>query len=219
MTKAYLTPANLDEKVEEWTASLEAFDRPDIRPDPGGTALLIIDMQRYFLDSECSAYLPASKAIIPRINKLIDRFKHLGLPVVFTKHLHKESRLQNQLMAKWWGELIMEGTRESELDPCLKRHDAAVILTKDRYSAFCGTGLETLLRSIGVASVIITGVMTNLCCESTARDAFFRDFKVFFVPDATATLNEEMHFASLLNLEYGFSRIMPSSKILRLFEE
>jgi len=81
------------------------------------------------------------------------------------------------------------------------------VVLKHRYSAFFDTDLATVLRCLKIEDLVISGVMTNMCCESTARDAYYRDYRVFFPADATGTINEEMHLASLLNLSYGFAAI------------
>jgi isochorismate hydrolase len=83
----------------------------------------------------------------------------------------------------------------------------------NRYSVFQRTGLEERLRSGEIEELIITGVMTNCCCETTARDAFVKDFRVFFVSDATATANDELHIASLKNLAYGFAHIISTEQL------
>jgi isochorismate hydrolase len=85
----------------------------------------------------------------------------------------------------------------------------------NRYSVFQGTDLEERLRSGEIEELIITGVMTNCCCETTARDAFVKDFRVFFVSDATATANDELHIASLKNLAYGFAHIISTEQLCR----
>lgn len=72
-----------------------------------------------------------------------------------------------------------------------------------------------MLRCLGVSDVIITGVMTNLCCESTARDAYFRDYRVFFVMDGTGTVDEELHLATLKNLAFGFAYVTDTEQISR----
>lgn len=90
----------------------------------------------------------------------------------------------------------------------LKPNSSDLIIDKNRYSAFQGKDLNDWLRKNGVEDLIISGVMTNLCCETTARDAFGYDYRVFFVADATATINEELHLATLKNLAYGFSYII-----------
>ena len=79
-----------------------------------------------------------------------------------------------------------------------------VVLQKKQYDAFHQTDLESILRGRGVEQVVVTGVMTHLCCETTARAAFVRGFEVFFCVDGTATYTEELHHAALLTLTHGF---------------
>ena len=79
------------------------------------------------------------------------------------------------------------------------------MILKHRYSAFYNTDLETVLRCLKVEDLVITGIMTNMCCESTARDAYYRDYRIFFPADGTGSISEDMHLASLLNLGFGFS--------------
>ena len=110
--------------------------------------------------------------------------------------------------------MCLENSPESEIFPDLKPLAAEKIVEKHRYSAFYNTDLETLLRCQKITSLVITGVMTNMCCESTARDAYFRDYLIFFPADATATVTEEMHVASLLNLAFGFAVIVNTDQIV-----
>jgi isochorismate hydrolase len=79
---------------------------------------------------------------------------------------------------------------------------------KHTYNAFHGTDLESYLKEAGKTEVIVTGVMTNCCCETTARDAFVKGFRVFFSSDATATRNEDLHASSLKTLAFGFAYIV-----------
>jgi nicotinamidase-related amidase len=109
------------------------------------------------------------------------------------------------MTAEWWpdiklGRSLIKGTKGVEIFPAIKPKKHERIIWKHRYSAFYNTNLETILRGTGVTDLVITGVLTNCCCESTARDAFFRDFRVFFLADATATSEPEFHLASLKNL-------------------
>ncbi|KAL8105661.1 hypothetical protein AgCh_029458 [Apium graveolens] len=108
------------------------------------------------------------------------------------------------MLAEWWNnDLVIDGTPEAEIMPEMGRRDGEMVVEKDTYSAFRGTRLEERLREMGVEEVIVTGVMTNLCCETTAREAFVRGFRVFFSTDATATSSEELHEATLKNIAYG----------------
>ena len=71
------------------------------------------------------------------------------------------------------------------------------------------------MRCLKVEDIVISGIMTNICCESTARDAYYRDYRVFFPADATGSINEDMHVASLLNLAFGFAHITTTGDIAR----
>jgi len=112
------------------------------------------------------------------------------------------------MLGRWWGDLILYGSAECELIDGLSLQVSDTIIDKNRYSAFLGTELDSLLQNTGIEDLIITGVLTNCCCETTARDAFMRDYRVFFVADATAAPTEELHLASLKNLAYGFAYIV-----------
>ncbi len=178
-------------------------DRHAQKLDPRQSALLVIDMQRYFVDESSEAFLPASKAIIPDILKAIDCFSRAGSPIVFTRHLNTDANAG--MMSAWWhGDLIRPDDPLSEISPCFDT-SKGVVMQKSQYDAFYQTGLEEMLRQKGVSQIVVCGVMTNLCCETTARSGFMRGFEVFFAIDGTATHDEAFHRATLLNLAYGFA--------------
>ncbi|KAK9935755.1 hypothetical protein M0R45_022841 [Rubus argutus] len=176
-------------------------------PNPKVAALLVIDMQNYF-----SAM---AEPILPNILATIRLCRRASIPVIFTRHSHK-SPSDYGMLAEWWdGDLIFEGTPESQLMSELDRRPPQEdhVVDKNTYSAFLGTRLEEYLKERGVEDVIVTGVMTNLCCETTARDAFCRGFRVFFSTDATATSDEELHQATLKNLAYGFAYFIDCNRL------
>ncbi|MBN1636074.1 MAG: isochorismatase family protein, partial [Deltaproteobacteria bacterium] len=94
-----------------------------------------------------------------------------------------------------------------------------IIIDKNRYSAFYETPLDEIFAENGVDEIIICGVLTNCCCETTARDAYVRDYRVFFVADATATINEDLHISSLKNLAYGFAHIVDTRVLCEYLHE
>ena len=109
--------------------------------------------------------------------------------------------------------MCREGYPESEVHPELAPLASEKQVLKHRYSSFYNTDLETILRVMKVEDLVITGIMTNMCCESTARDAYFRDYRVFFLADGTGSITEEMHLASLLNLAFGFAFVTTADDI------
>jgi nicotinamidase-related amidase len=177
-------------------------------------ALMVIDMQVFFCSSGAPAYLPAVDAILPNIKKLIKQFRTWNRPIIFTRHVHRADGSDAGIMKWWWQDMCVEDTPESEIHLDLTPLPNELIVTKHRYSAFYNTDLEILLRGRGITDLVITGVMTNMCCETTARDAYMRDMKVQFVADATATTNEKMHQASLLNLALGFANITTTNELI-----
>lgn len=178
------------------------------------SALLVIDMQRYFLQPKAPAYLEGAPRIVPNIKLLIDSFRNAGLPVVFTRHAHKKGEPANQ-MRRWWGdELPWEGDRYAEIIKELVPRDDEIVITKTRYSAFEETELDLALRRQGIAAVVLCGVMTNLCVETTARHAFMKDLQPIVVEDACATKRDDYHDASILNLAYGFAFIERADRLI-----
>ena len=178
----------------------------------------MIDIQRYFVDADeggapVSALRFGAEAAL-NAARLVAAYRGRSLPVVFSRHSHLDMCVDGGMMALLWDYDIMEGTPESEIVPVVAPAGSEEVITKRRYSAFLGTELEGYLRRLGVEQVVVCGVMTNLCCETTARDAFMRDFAVFFAADATATKSEKMHLASLVNLAYGFATIVLAGEIV-----
>ena len=179
-------------------------------PIPEKTALLVIDMQHYF-DA-------ISVPILENVLSLTDACRGARASIVYTRHGHRDPHRDGGMLGKWWGDLILCGSQSWELNSKLNPYSSEPVIDKNRYSAFHNTDLDNWLRGNGVEDLIISGVLTNCCCETTAREAFVRDYRVFFVSDATATVNEELHLASLKNLAYGFSYVVETEELLRHFK-
>ena len=162
------------------------------------TALVILDMQRYFLDRNSHAFIPSGAPVIKRIECLAERFRKAGKPVFLTRHINTTE--DAEMMQKWWGELITEENTLSEL--CRQLKGAGLIIRKTQYDAFYKSNLEEALRGKGVKRIVIAGVMTHICCETTARSAFVRGFEVLLPVDGTATYNIDFHRAAFLNLSH-----------------
>jgi nicotinamidase-related amidase len=178
------------------------------------SALLVIDMQRYFLEKGAPAFLNPPDALLKNVKSLVDAFRREEKLVVFTRHAHKKGEPLGQ-MGRWWDDdLPFEGNKYSDLTPKVKLEDDDIIITKTRYSALEGTGLLEILRDKGVDTVVICGVMTNVCVETTARDAFMKDFQPIVVDDACAGKGREYHAASILNLSYAFAVIETTQSVI-----
>lgn len=213
--KFHITPSSLKSKVKNWQKEIALYNVHRMRPSLKSSCLLVVDMQNFFLDPGGPAFIPGGLAVLPNVSKLIKSFRRRKLPVIYTAHVHKSKELDAGIMGWWWGGMILENTWEAEIHPDLAPLPEEKIIYKHRYSAFYNTDLEIVLRCLKVTDLVITGVMTNLCCESTARDAYFRDYRVFFPMDATGAVNEELHLATLKNVAYGFAFVTTAEGILR----
>jgi bifunctional isochorismate lyase/aryl carrier protein len=211
MKRSYFMPETISaeaeimrERVRQWRI------RADMIFKPSRSALLILDMQDYFLDDSSHAYIPSAAAIIPKQQALIRGYA-TRWPVVFTRHINTPE--DAGMMASWWRELILPENPLSRITPQLDTSNAKV-MEKHQYDAFFGTELDGYLRKSSVEQVLICGVMTHLCCETTARSAFMRGYKVFFAVDGTATYHAAFHEATLVNLSHGFAQLVLVDEIL-----
>ncbi len=170
--------------------------------EPEKTALLILDMQGFFLDKNSHAYVPSAKSIIPKIKDLSSSLLNSGSNIIFTKHINTIENSQN--MRTWWRDILTKSNKLSEINKDVLIENSPIII-KSQYDAFYNTDLEKTLLNKGISQIIISGVMTHLCCETTARSAFIRGFDVFFGIDLTATYNRNFHLSSLINLSHGFA--------------
>ncbi|OIN94991.1 MAG: hypothetical protein AUJ21_04040 [Anaerolineae bacterium CG1_02_58_13] len=172
----------------------------DIVFRPERAALLVLDMQEYFLREGSHAFIPSAPAILPNLQRLISDFTAHNRPVIFTRHVNTDE--DARMMSRWWRDLIRADSPDSAISASLDI-SKGIVIQKAQYDAFYNTPLEETLRGRGVEQVIVTGVMTHLCCETTARSAFVRGFEVFFCADGTATYTKELHRSTLLNLSHG----------------
>lgn len=216
----YVSPQNLQVKTEKWLRAIDPYSRPMPTLKPKGTALMVIDMQNDFLLQDSPLLTPGGLAILPNLKKIIGFCRKKRIPVIYTAHIHENPALDGGLTADWWpelkaGEALAAGTKGAEIYPEIGPQEGDRIVRKRRYSAFYNTDLETVLRCLNIKNLLITGVMTNICCESTARDAFFRDFRVFFLADATGTIDEKFHLAALRALAYAFAWVTSTDQTLR----
>ena len=177
----------------------------------GKAALLILDMQEYFLDPDSHAHIPSGDAILPKLIQMVDFFREAGRPVLATRHAN--SGKDAGRMETWWSELLTEDHPLGGLHPDLEIQPEEIIL-KPQYDAFYQSDLEQRLKEAKIEQLVVGGVMAHLCCETTARSAFVRGYEVFFLIDGTATYNEDYHTGTLRNLAHGFAVLTTVKDIL-----
>ncbi len=189
--------------------------------------LMVIDVQNDYCSrngglGKKGADLSMIEEMIPRLAKFLTRYRKLGLPIIHTKNVHSDENNSPSLIRKNMHVLAKPGSwggdwfeNYSEFRPRDNEH----VIGKNRFSSFEGTNLDLMLRSAGIETVILTGVTTEVCVETTARVAFVKDYNVIVVKDCVATLSKEIHEASLKTLENFFAFLTTSDKVLEILEK
>ncbi|GAA4954361.1 hypothetical protein GCM10023224_44710 [Streptomonospora halophila] len=167
-------------------------NRADWRPDPARAALLIHDMQHYFLRPYSAGTQPLEGALA-NIAALRERARAAGIPVVYTCKPGDVPPERRGLELDFWGRGMRADPDHSDIAARLRPEEGDEVVTKHRYSAFVGTGLAERLRGLGRDQLLITGVYAHIGCLLTAADAFMRDIQPFLVADATADFSAEDH--------------------------
>lgn len=162
--------------------------------DAASTALLVVDMQNHFLAPGAPLESRMGAAMIPTLRRAVAVCRRHGMPVVYTRQLHRRDGTDRALSKHFWdqdetSDGLLDGAPGAEIHPDLAPENGDLVVAKYRYSGFYGTELEDRLRERGIDTVVIGGVTTENCCHATARDAFFRDFQVGFLADATGTFD------------------------------
>ena len=195
------------------------------RLDPSRTALIVIDMQGTFCAPGSPAEVPASRDIVAPINALTSELRRLNVPVMWV--LHANSKIGGK--SDWelfFNTIVADDVKEKTLQSLAaekqevwselttSRTDHTVL--KNRYSALIqgSSQLERMLRGMGIDTILVAGTKTNVCCESTARDAMMLDFKVVLVEDCCAALSDDEHRSALENVIQQFGDVMTASEVL-----
>ena len=187
--------------------------------NPKETALLVIDVQNFFVEDGAPLGLASAREMIPALNSLVTELKEKGCLIIYTRQKHDNfDNNYKTLFPDHFKEdgkpLLTTDSHWFQIYPKLVNLQDHFI-DKDRYTAFYQTNLELILRANNIENVVITGLATNVCCESTARDAFFRGFNVYFLSDCNVTINDEMHNATLQSIAFAFGTVLSKEEINR----
>ncbi|MCS2166825.1 isochorismatase [Scandinavium manionii] len=183
--------------------------------EPTRAALLIHDMQEYFLNfwGENSAMM---ETVVANIKALRDFAKKHNIPVYYTAQPKEQSDEDRALLNDMWGPGLTRSPEQQRVIAALAPDEADTVLVKWRYSAFHRSPLEEMLKESGRNQLIITGVYAHIGCMTTATDAFMRDIKPFFVADALADFNREEHLMSLKYVAGRSGRVVMTEELLPL---
>jgi ureidoacrylate peracid hydrolase len=214
-------PADVVERVVKRCGTPHPF----AELDPARTALLVVDMQNGYMDAEVGhSSVPTAPGIVPAINHLADSLRQAGGAVFWIQNATTEqSRVEWSVLEEQASPArraarirsVSPGTKGHEFWPALDIRDGDEIVPKYRYSCFIrgASDLEERLRARGIGTVLVTGTLTNVCCESTARDAMMLNFRTIMVSDANAAMTDAEHNASLINFYLSFGDVQTAAEV------
>jgi len=197
-----------------------AMDLPVI---PKHMALVNVDLQNCFVDGPLA---PADGlAVVDRVNRIAAVCRSAGILVVHTSHVFRPDGSNAGVLRETApdvidGKLLNKGTALAGLHPALRVDPRDILLEKPRFGAFHSTDLELVLRGRGIDTIIISGIATNVCCDTTAREAMVRDFRVFFLSDGTAAAAmggasaAELQKATLATLGFLFGQVLTVDEMI-----
>ncbi|MFC4242580.1 cysteine hydrolase family protein [Gryllotalpicola reticulitermitis] len=200
------------------------------RYDPAHAALIVVDVQNDFCSPDGSLGkigndVSAAVTMVPRLQGLIDAAHGAGLPVIFIQTLHDETNDSPQWLNRhgepgknrssitcrtgtWGADFYEVGPVAGDL-----------VVNKYRYSAFVGTNLQIVLTTLGVESLLFTGVATEVCVESSLRDGLFAEYYVTLVDDCAASYDQAAHDASVRGVAKNFGTVVSSGYLEGLWAE
>jgi ureidoacrylate peracid hydrolase len=212
-------------------AHVEPLVGLDRKVDPRHTALIVVDVQNDFCAEGGMMHregldLTAVQAMAERLPILIERARDAGALVVFVRNVYSSEG--NAYLSDVWleqaarrrgdsyttREVCAAGSWEGDFFGDVAPQPGDPIVTKHRFSAFHNTDLDTILRSHGIRTLVMTGVASNVCVETTAREGFVRDYYIVFTEDGTASYGDADHAATLRVIDSFFGQVVSIDAVL-----
>jgi ureidoacrylate peracid hydrolase len=197
------------------------------RCDPRYAALVVVDVQNDFVSPAGSAGkrgedVSAALAMVPNLLRLIDEARSVGLTIVYIRTTHSEwtdtPSWIYRSSQKSGLNTCREGTWGAEFYDGIAPRSTERVVIKHRYSAFINTDLNTVLKARNIQSVLVCGVATNVCVETTARDAYMYDYYVTMIDDCSAAYEAKLHLGTLENMRRHFGLVASSSEIIETWK-
>lgn len=215
-------PQNIIDRVTKARGKLHPFDHL-----PGSsTALLVVDLQNAFMLPPYPTEVPLAREIVPNVNRLAAATRAAGGTVVWVQMTHGEEdqkswsvfydHVSNSANRSEGLKRLGRGTHGQALYDGLEVRPEDPKVEKNRFSAFIqgSSDLDRLLKDRGIDTVIVTGTVTNTCCESTARDAMMLNYKTIMVSDANAAATDAEHNATLVNMLRIFGDVLSTDDVI-----
>ena len=193
------------------------------RCNPRYAALIVVDVQNDFVSPEGSAAkrgddVGAAMAMIPNLTRLIEEARSVGLTLIYVRTSHSDwtdtPSWIYRTSQKSGLNTCREGSWGAEFYAGISPLPSERVVTKHRYSAFINTDLNTVLKARGIQSVLVCGVATNVCVETTARDGYMYDYYVTMVDDCSAAYDAKLHMGTLENIRRHFGLVASSHEII-----
>lgn len=212
---------NVIERIVSRRGRLHIVDKLN----PQKAALLVIDMQNAYLMGGQPGFARLGPVIIPAVNGLAREVRRAGGRVVWVRNTFDRQgghawstygQLRTPQARDRMTAALVKGSLGHELSPDMAVDSADLIIDKYRYSAFIqgSSDLDQRLQPLGIDTLVIAGVLTNVCCESTARDAMMLNYRVVMAADATAAHSDEEYNASLTSILFAFGDVMTCREII-----
>jgi ureidoacrylate peracid hydrolase len=199
------------------------------------TAVVVVDMMNEFCAPGGPLYIPKTRDIVGNIQGLLRVARQAGLPVIYLSHILRADgsddagRLADIFPAVKAGAILREGSSNAETLAELAPEPGDLHVVKRFYDGFFGTDLDALLRARDITTLVICGTLTNVCCDTTARGAVHREYKVVFLSDANATMDypdmgwgelssDIVQRVTLTMLAFAFCQVSPTSEVIAEIE-
>ena len=207
-----------DIRLPEWAVERGRHLNDFAAIDPARTALIVIDMQNVFMEAGEVFGNANALDIVETVNQAVRTLRDASARIIWTRQT--VSHEPPLAMPPWQYDLsipdvreavetMVAGTRSHAIHAAMDVRDEDIIVDKYRYGAFMcpAEGLKRVLAGLDVDVLVIAGTLTNVCCESTARDGNMMGYKIVFLSDATAARTDEEHNAALLNIRLSFGDV------------
>lgn len=219
--------AEVLQMIQAQRGTLHPHQQLDLRR----TAHIVVDLQNGFMEAGAPVEVPVAREIVANVNQISASVRaHGGRNIFLRMTVDADSRAS---WSNWFKHLhsvesgatltqaFTRGAHYWQLWPTLSVTDHDLIVDKFRFGAFVpgASPLHEILQREGIDTLIITGTLSNCCCESTARDAMQMNYKIIFVSDANAALSDAAHNATLENMAFLFGDVMSSAELIHCIEQ
>jgi len=220
---SYVLPQWAEERIQRRQGGLIVHD--DVAPDR--TALVVVDLQNYFMVPGAQAEVPLARAVVGNVNRLAAALRSAGgtvvwIRTVFTQEAretvaHFHTVLLRPEFARRRSEALAPDAEAAQIWPELEVKPEDLVVLKTRYSAFSAgaSDLAAQLQAHGIEAILIAGTMTNVCCDTTARDAMMLNFRTTMISDACASLTDDEHAAALTHFHLQFGDVTTTDDLVQ----